>query len=295
MLYSMKKQELDKLKKTYFMPEFLNAEMLFATYVTDENVAREIVPKPLLPTKNPLAAVFVARYPQTNFGSVYNEGALFLRCEYKKETGLYCLSMPVDEDMAMVGGREQLGYPKKMADKITLEKTENRVVGSVMRKKQEILRIECELMKEAPSNSMDDVGVQTEDWDGTPCHKVIAFLYKYFPSPGGMGFDYLPRLIRQPNLMRKKGEILEGRGEVKVSSSPFDPLGEVPVKEVGNMIYGMWHNTMLPGRVVGRAWNPFRFAKHAFFGTDFVPTLLQHYDPSAEKRAKEIMKLARKF
>ena len=109
MLYSMKKQELDKLKKTYFMPEFLNAEMLFATYVTDENVAREIVPKPLLPTKNPLAAVFVARYPQTNFGSVYNEGALFLRCEYKKETGLYCLSMPVDEDMAMGGGREQLG------------------------------------------------------------------------------------------------------------------------------------------------------------------------------------------
>jgi len=295
MLYSLKKEELEKLKRTHFMSEFVNAEMLHATYVTDENAAREIIPKPLLPTETPLATVFVARYPETNFGCVYNEGALFLHCEYKKERGMYCLSMPVDDDMAMVGGREQFGYPKKMADKITLEKTENRVVGSVIRKKEEILRIECELMKEVPSDFMDEVGVQIKDWDGTPCYKVIAFLYKYFQSPGGMRFDYLPRLIREPVLFRKKGEVLEGRGEVKVSSSPFDPLGEVPVKEVRTMFYGKWHNTMLPGKVIGRAWNPLKFSKHAFYKTDFVPTLLHNYDPSAEKRARERMKVARKF
>jgi acetoacetate decarboxylase len=295
MLYCLKKEELEKLKRTHFIAEFVNAEMLSATYVTDEDAAREIIPKPLLPTKTPLATVFVARYPETNFGCVYNEGALFLHCEYKKERGLYCLSMPVDDDMAMVGGREQFGYPKKMADKITLEKTENRVVGSVIRKKEEILRIECELMKEVPSNFMDDVGIQTKDWNGTPCYRVIAFLYKYFQSPGGMGFDYLPRLIREPTLMRKKGEVLEGRGEVKVSSSPFDPLGDVPVKEIRNMVYGKWHNTMLPGKVIGRAWNPLKFLRHAFFKTDIVPTLLQNYDPSAEKRARKIMKVARKF
>lgn len=295
MLYCLKKEELEKLKRTHFIPEFVNAEMLSATYVTDENVAREIIPKPLLPTKTPLATVFVARYPETNFGCVYNEGALFLHCEYKKETGLYCLSMPVDDDMAMVGGREQFGYPKKIADKITLEKTENRVVGSVIRKKEEILRIECELTKEVPSNFMDDVGVQTKDWDGTPCYKVVGFLYKFFQSACGTRFDYLPRLIREPTLMRKKGEILEGRGEVKVSSSPFDPLGVVPVKEIKNIFYGKWHNTMLPGKVIGRAWNPLKFSRHAFFKTDIVPTLLENYDPSGEKRAKERMKVARKF
>jgi acetoacetate decarboxylase len=295
MLYCLKKEELEKLKRTHFMPEFINAEMLSATYVTDENAAREIIPKPLLPTKTPLATVFVARYPETNFGCVYNEGALFLHCEYRKETGLYCLSMPVDDDMAMVGGREQFGYPKKIADKITLEKTENRVVGSVIRKKEEILRIECELMKELPSNFKDDVWVQTKDWDGTPCYRVIAFLYKFFQSPDGTRFDYLPRLIREPLIMRKKGEVLEGRGEVTVSSSPFDPLGDVPVKEMRNMVYGKWHNTMLPGKVIGRAWNPLKFSRHAFFKTDFVPTRLKNYDPSAEKRAREIMEVARKF
>ena len=90
MLYCLKKEELEKLKRTHFIAEFINAEMLSATYVTDENAAREIIPKPLLPTKTPLATVFVARYPETNFGCVYNEGALFLHCEYKKERGLYC-------------------------------------------------------------------------------------------------------------------------------------------------------------------------------------------------------------
>ncbi len=31
---------------------------------------------------------------------------------------MYCLSMPVDDDMAMAGGREAFGYPKKMAEVI---------------------------------------------------------------------------------------------------------------------------------------------------------------------------------
>jgi acetoacetate decarboxylase len=156
MLYCLKKEELQKLKRPHLLPEFINAEMLFATYVTDENVTKEIIPKPLSLPKTPLATVFVARYPETNFGSIYNEAALFLHCDYKKERGLYCLSMPVDDDMAMVGGRELLGIPKKMADKITLEKVDNRVAGRVIRKKEEILRIDCELMKELPPNFLDD-------------------------------------------------------------------------------------------------------------------------------------------
>lgn len=203
--------------------------------------------------------------------------------------------MPVDDDMALIGGRENFGYPKKMADKITLERKEERVVGAIIRKDVEILRIECELLNELPSNFTDDAWVETKDWDGTPCYKLIVFLYKYFQSPGGRGFDYLPRLIREPILLRKQGQVFEGKGDVMVSSSPFDPLGEVPVKEIRTMFYGKWHNHMLPGKVIGRAWNPLKFLKHAFFKIDIVPTLLQNYDSTTEKRAREIMKIAKKF
>ena len=83
MLYCLKKEEIEKLKKTYLLPEFINAEMLSATYITDENVVKEIIPKPLLPTKIPLATVFVARYPETNFGCFYLKKTFFLVKKHK--------------------------------------------------------------------------------------------------------------------------------------------------------------------------------------------------------------------
>jgi len=59
---------------------------------------------------------FCRRLPRTNFDVVYKESALFLRVVYDGDEGGYCLSMPVTSDMAMAGGREFLGFPKKMAD-----------------------------------------------------------------------------------------------------------------------------------------------------------------------------------
>ena len=40
--------------------------------------------------------------------------------------------------------------------------------------------------------------------------------------------------------------------------------------EMATCAYGLHDNTMLPGKVVGRIWSPFTFAKHAFFKVDVV-------------------------
>jgi len=295
MLYCLNKEQLENLSKTYFLADFKNAEMVVATFVTDINIAKKIVPHPLSVTHDSLATAFVARYPDTNFGCVYNEGALFIHCKYKGENGLYCLSMPVDDDMAMVGGREQFGYPKKMADNITLNQDNNTVVGSVIRKGVEILRIECQLGEEVGENFLNYLGDPTLDWDGVPCTRVLSFLFKYFQNPGGGGFDYLPRLIREPILFRTDGKILGGEGKVKLSSTPYDPLGEVPVGEIVKVFFGKWHNTMLPGRVVAKIWNPIKFAKHAFFKIDAAATLISSFDPNRSDRAKEIFRAAKKY
>jgi acetoacetate decarboxylase len=295
MLYSLKRDQLDKLSNTHFLADFLDAEMLVATFRTDPSIVKEIVPRPLVPTREPLATAFVAKYPKTNFGCVYNEGALFVHCQFKGEKGLYCLSMPVDDDMAMIGGREQFGYPKKIADRITLENNEGKVVGSVMRKGAEILRIECKIEGEAPNRFMEDLGTPTKDWDGTPCYKVISFLFKYFQSPGGASFDYLPRLIREPVLFRAQEKTQKGIGTVVLTSTPCDPLGEVTVGDMVSLFYGKMHNTMLPGKVVARTWNPRKFASHAFFKSDFAPTLIESFDPSLSESAKERMKAAKRF
>jgi acetoacetate decarboxylase len=95
MLYHLEEEHHAKLLNTPFLAEFYDTEMLIATFKTDHNIAREIVPRQLAPTKEPLATAFVAKYPEKDFGCVCKEGALFLHCESRGERGLYCLSMPV--------------------------------------------------------------------------------------------------------------------------------------------------------------------------------------------------------
>jgi acetoacetate decarboxylase len=295
MLYSLTDEQLRKIKNSHFLSNFKNAEMLFATFETEAEVVKKILPSPLAPSADNSASAFVAKYPETNFGCVYNEGALFVNCQYKGERGAYCLSMPVDDDMALIGGRETYGYPKKIADRITLDGNGDNVIGSVVRKRMEILRIECQLSGNASEDYFGKQGYLTKDWDGVPCTKVISFLFKYFQSPGGTRFDYLPRLIREPVLFRPQKRPRTGTGTVKLGSTIYDPLGEVTVKKVTSMIYGIFDNTMLPGKVVARAWNPLRFVKHAFFKVDFISTLIEQYDPIKAEREKEVMKMAKRY
>lgn len=295
MLYSLKKNQLDKLANSYILPDFLNAEMLFGIFKTDPEIVQEILPQPLRPSLDACGIAFVAKYPETNLGVVYNEGALFLNCEFKGERGIYCLSMPVDDDMAMIGGREYYGYPKKMAERISLERNGDYVVGCVIRKGTEIIRIECQLEKDTPDDLFGNLAYPTEDWDEIKCQKFVSFLFKHFPSPSGDSFDYFPRLIREPALFRPLGKSRAGTGKITLGCTAYDPLGVIPVNSISNITYGLFHNTMLPGKVVGRVWNPFRFIKHACFKMDLVPTILDNFDPNQIEQSKTIRQKAKRY
>jgi len=273
MIYAMDRSELSRMGGRELEAKFPRAEMLTAVYRTDPAVVARILPRPLEPFDEPLALAFVARYPETNFGSVYNEGALILMATYKGEVGGYCISMPVTEDMAMIGGREVHGFPKKIAEEISLEREGDRVRGRVVRRGSEILSIKCEFTEQASLSDLSGLGVsaaalEMKDLEGRPCAKMVSWLFKYFPASNMMFFDYLPRLVRQVSLFRPHDDLMKGEGEVIVSSSPRDPLGEVPVRGVELMLYGTYDNDMLPGRVVARAWNLPRFLPHAFFKAD---------------------------
>ncbi len=171
------------------------------SFRTEPKAVAAVLPRPLRLAGEPLAAAFVARYPETNFGLTYNEGALFVAADYRGERGWYCLSMPVDDDTAMIGGREQFGFPKKMAGQITLDRDGPHVAGSVVRNSAELLRIEGEFA--GPQRT--DVplfGVPAVDPDGQPCEKAVSFLFKYFPAANGGPFEHSPELIRQVTLVR---------------------------------------------------------------------------------------------
>jgi acetoacetate decarboxylase len=272
MLYALDRKELKQLRNANWTAEFIGAEMIASVFHTDPAVLSKILSRPLRSPRNPIALAFVANYPETSFGTVYNEAELFVQAEFRGRLGMYCLSMPVDDDMAMAGGREVFGYPKKMAELISIEKIGSKVIGRAVRKGTEILRIEAEPETSAGFEKIAMTGIH--DPNSRRSFNVTAYMFKYFGAPNMRGFDYLPRLVAEPVIMRPRPEVQFGDGTVSLTSSPYDPLGEIPVEEIVTCAYGVFDNSMMPGKVIGRVWNPLAFIKHSFFKNDIAAVKL---------------------
>lgn len=239
--------------------DFYDAEMLAVIYETKEEIVERLLPKPLKPIERPLVMTFIGKYPKTNFGISYDESALFLLCEFKGEQGAYCLSMPVNNDMAMVGGREIYGYPKKMAN-IHFERKKDKFLGWVERYGIRFVEIEATISREATEKEVPEL-----IWSG---YKTTwnVFNFKHFPNPQGTGFDYWPRLIKEKVTFDRKSIEL-GEATIKFQSLKTDPWQEVEVVKILETIYTVGDNYMLKGKVVARI-NPLKFAPYAFLKWD---------------------------
>lgn len=275
MLYALDRREIRAWRRTGpFLATFTGAEMLTVAFRTDPDVLEAVLPHPLAVPDDPVAVAFVAHYPETNFGVTYREGALMVPAAFEGEVGGYCLSMPVDDDMAMIGGRERFGFPKKIADRIELGRTDDHVMGRVTRRGEEILRLEADLGDEIDIEGVVRFGGgPVDDLEGRRAVPFVSFLFKHFPASDGSGFEFPPRLIRQVTLFRPRDGLRGGSGTITLGVAPADPLGEIPVLDVVDAVYGVFDNVMLPGRVVATVRNPLRFAPHAFFSTDGWATI----------------------
>jgi acetoacetate decarboxylase len=273
MRFALDDDEAAKEKKREAGMEFVffDAEMALVFFGTDPEVVKRIVPEPLKPSAMPSAMAFVARYPKTNFGSVYNEAALFVTVEYEGQLGGYCLAMPVTEDMALIGGREIFGFPKKIADQISLEKTENGVQGRCVRRGVELMNLSMPFEEEVEAEkAVEMLGALTAQEPGEGW-KTIAYNFKFFRSPRLTDFDYKPRLVKQVTTFKPSSKIKLSSGfNLKLKSSDSDPLAEIPVKEPVMGLYGIFNNTMHPGEVIAEVEEE-QFRRYAFFKQDYLP------------------------
>jgi acetoacetate decarboxylase len=95
---------------------YRDAHYLAVEVDVDEGAARSWTPWPLRPAKPAMATIFCAWFPSTTFGSIYRESGIFLHVEHRGRAAIHCPWMIVDDDVALVLGRELLGYPKKMGE-----------------------------------------------------------------------------------------------------------------------------------------------------------------------------------
>lgn len=115
-----------------------SAHYLAADLEIDREAARALLPCPLRPGRVAVATFFLARFDRTSFGSVYREAGIFLHARHGRRRVVFCPWMIVDDDVALIVGRELLGYPKKMG-RIELELGEREVRGEASRKGAHLL------------------------------------------------------------------------------------------------------------------------------------------------------------
>lgn len=243
--------------------DMYDAEMLLVFWETKPEIVSRLLPAPLKPAPIPLAMAFVAWYPSTNFDVTYHESALFLRASFAGEEGSYCLSMPVTSDIAMAGGREVYGYPKKMAD-IHFERSGDTVHGWTERRGIRFMEVRARLTGMTNEPVVKDMIDAMYAPDGSM--KGIGYNFKYFPAPEGGAMDYNPRLVRQETLFRPKEKIY-GEAEIVLKHSAYDPWSEVEVVRMLGAVYTRGDNSMLGGRVVAEA-DFMQFAPYAFLKWD---------------------------
>lgn len=247
-------------------PKFYDAEVLTIYFETTTSVVEKLLPPPLEPASPPLGIVFVANYPSTNFGLKYRESGLFLRAAFQGDEGVYCLSMPVTDDMALILGREIFGYPKKIGQ-IHLQRSGENVEGWTERHGVRFLDIKARLTGKFKDEYTQKVMASVLQ----PPMDPIIYNFKYFPAPERVGYDYNPRLVKGVvNIRPKQVEI--GEAEITLRSSDHDPWGDVDVVRVLGAVYTIGDNTMQPGSVVAEV-DQMEFAPYAFMKLDsFHPT-----------------------
>jgi acetoacetate decarboxylase len=188
------------------------ATTLVATYETDPEAIRAVLPPPIAPPAEPLVRVTVATVDVGRGYPIFGAGTFAVHAHHEGIDGDYALVMPMTTEQAVVGGRETFGEPKKLAE-ISLDRDGDAVRGSFTRMGTTFLEI---------------AGTVTGEIEPTPDRTRTSFYLKFLPSPSGKGFDGEPMLVycRREEKTRSLWSV---DGEVTLRESRFDPVVDLPV------------------------------------------------------------------
>jgi len=122
--YSRENMNLSDVKTTAFaMPltspafprgpyQFRNREFLIITYSTDMDALRAVVPEPLEVSEPRVKFEFIRMPDSSGFGD-YTESGQTIPVNYRGAQGSYVHGMYLNDQLAITGGRELWGFPKK--------------------------------------------------------------------------------------------------------------------------------------------------------------------------------------
>ena len=216
-------EQVRQMQAAYATPAFLEATSLAVSFLTDPEVVRELLPPPLEPAAEPRASVSVYTIGGSNCVGGFNGASINLACTYQGEEGLYCLTMPMSTDTAILFGRELYAEPKKLAD-CQLDIGERFIRGSVTR--HGITYIQLDGVFDEPMQPSDRAGVSHH------------YYFKYLPAADGRGLASDPQLVRVTHRGRTH-KLARGTATITFRESRHDPVIDLPVHHVEAASYSL--------------------------------------------------------
>jgi len=165
-----------------------NEEGLYIFWETDPAVARRVLPPPLdlVDPAHPIAMVYVVNIREPTFAPWYMEGGLSLLCRYGEIVGAYFLNLQLSgpgAHMGLCSGRETAGLPKKMCERIVVERNGDWASALIERKGRRIFSVEVEM------GGYNDPLMEVMRKDYGPGYRergaCLLFQYEYGQAPEG--------------------------------------------------------------------------------------------------------------
>lgn len=198
---------------------FSDVDMLTFRYVTDAASVSKILPSSLELDENPIANILFISYGLSGVGA-YREFVQQVSCRFRGKKVHFTTHIYVDNEPAMLSGREWLGWPKQLG-KIgldVLKRTQDGLVHASLHRPEELL-LASALFR--PGLRLPDV---PENASGVPNFNV-----RIIPSaiPGK------PPVVSElvcTTLTTTSGQVWSGEGSLHLTgASDFSPLHRVPV------------------------------------------------------------------
>jgi acetoacetate decarboxylase len=193
-------------------------EAITVTYLSDPDIVRAVLPRPLEPQAEPVVRISLQRVViegRKPFGS-----AVFsVAARHEDQMGDYPLFMPQSTEQSVTGGRETFGEPKKLAQ-IEVERDGDQVRAAVTRHGHELIALQ---------------GTVTGPLDLPPDQANVEFYFKFLRAPDGDG-------ITDPHLVygtyHRHYELFEAiEGEVKLGDSPLDPVADIAIRQIRSITW----------------------------------------------------------
>ena len=199
--------------------EYKNVWQAVVVFRTTAETIDELVPKPLVANPDNLMFVQISRMFADAFGA-YNEMILGVPVIAQGKQANYSLYLVLDNDIAIGGGREIWGYPKKLG-RVSLEEKDGIVMGRAERGGIELVRAAVQLSMLGTSGEAAAAG-----------GSMISINTKLIPS---VQADVPPEVyqLTATTLQNIKVHALyKGAATLEFGMSPADPLHKIPIVEV---------------------------------------------------------------